>query len=147
MKMNKSFRDVLRFISEQDARTMLAHSTLVRLECESLVIAEGHQQRALHVVVSGILRVEKEYLGTPVPIAELIEGDIFGEMSLVGDTTASASVVTETAAQLRVIDGHALATLFAQDPEFGARFYRSIADLLATRLRASNLNLLSAAGV
>jgi len=62
-------------------------------------------------------------------------GEFFGEMSFVDGTPTSARVVADEPTRLRVIDTATVDSLTKTDPGFAGRLYRSIAAILAERLR------------
>ena len=74
-----------------------------------------------------------------VPLAVLGAGEFFGEMSFVDGTPTSARVVAEEPTRLRVIDTTTVDNLTKADPGFAGRLYRSIAAILAERLRLASM--------
>ena len=74
-----------------------------------------------------------------IPLATLGAGEFFGEMSFVDGTPTSARVVADEPTRLRIIDTATVDSLTAKDPAFGARLYRSIAAILADRLRLTSM--------
>ena len=75
-------------------------------------------------------------------IATLSAGDVFGEMAFLGDSTATAAVIAKDEVEVDVIWAHDLRQLVAAFPGFGTRFYRSLAVILAQRLRQTSKELL-----
>jgi extracellular factor (EF) 3-hydroxypalmitic acid methyl ester biosynthesis protein len=75
-------------------------------------------------------------------LAILGPGESFGEMSFVDDAPTSARVVAHTAVKLRVIDLGVVDNLSEVDPSFGSRLYRSLAAILAERLRITSTEIL-----
>ncbi|MBU2498216.1 MAG: cyclic nucleotide-binding domain-containing protein [Proteobacteria bacterium] len=61
----------------------------------AVIIEEGSQGDAVYLILQGHAKVKKRTSKGMVTIAELKEGDIFGEMALLGPTkgTRSASVI------------------------------------------------------
>ena len=74
-----------------------------------------------------------------VPLAVLGAGEFFGEMSFVDGTPTSARVVADEPTRLRVIDTATVDNLSKADPAFAGRLYRSIAAILAERLRLASM--------
>jgi CRP-like cAMP-binding protein len=101
-----------------------------------LIIEDGASVSALYVVESGTVIVEKSHLGGGIPLAELAPGALLGEVSFVDGSPASASVRARTEVTLHVIEG--ADELLASNPELAAGFYKSLAVLLAGRLRYGN---------
>jgi CRP-like cAMP-binding protein len=63
-------------------------------------------------------------------------------MAFLGDSTATAAVVAKDEVEVDVIWADDLRELVAVFPGFGIRFYRSLAVLLAQRLRETTEELL-----
>jgi extracellular factor (EF) 3-hydroxypalmitic acid methyl ester biosynthesis protein len=113
-----------------------AQSTERRYATDDVIIKEGSAFSALFVVVDGIVGVEKEHLGGGIPLAELGPGAVIGEVSYIDGSPASASVVARTDVTARAIED--VDGVVSSDPELAAGLYRSLAILLARRLRYGN---------
>jgi CRP-like cAMP-binding protein len=99
--------------------------------------------RAKHVVDNGKVRVERavggaEDLHTNVEIARLGAGANFGEMSFLDGQSVSANVIAVGTVEALCIDGKSIKQAMKEDPSFSGRFYHSIAEILANRLRAKS---------
>jgi len=68
------------------------------------VVREGEEADAAYIVVSGRLQVYTKRSGRHETLAELGEGDVFGETAILASTTRTASVVAATEAKLRVVE-------------------------------------------
>jgi CRP/FNR family transcriptional regulator, cyclic AMP receptor protein len=77
-----------------------------------------------------------------VVIAVLRPGEVCGEMAFLGDSTATAAVVAKDEVQVDAIWADDLRQLISIFPGFGMRFYRSLAIILAQRLRRTSKELL-----
>jgi CRP-like cAMP-binding protein len=111
------------------------------------ILLEGGLHRALMVVRSGAVRVERAEQGQGITLAQLGAGEIFGEMGFVENAPASASVIAETDGMVDVIDAAALQSVMASEPGFAVRFYHSLAVTLTTRLRQTSRRLAQAGAV
>lgn len=93
------------------------------VEAGSDVIREGEPGVGLFVVLSGELEVVTSRAGAaPVILARLGPGDIFGEMSLVTQQPASATVRARTRAMLLFLSRTYVERLAAAIPEVSAYF-------------------------
>jgi CRP-like cAMP-binding protein len=101
-----------------------------------VIVEDGAPVSALYVVDSGTVSVQKMHLGIGISLAELGPGALLGEVSFLDGSPASASVVARTDAIVRVIEG--VDELIASNPALAAGVYRSLAVLLAGRLRYGN---------
>lgn len=109
---------------------------------ETVVLQEGERARGLFIVQTGRVRVEKAHMGVPVPVAELGEGELFGEMSFVESSAASATVVAETDCRIGELSVGHVSRLLARNPEMSARLYHSLALLLSRRLRRTTQSVM-----
>lgn len=76
-----------------------------------------------------------------VPLALLEAGEFFGEMSFIDGAPTSARVIADVPTRLRLIDEATVNALIGKDSGFAGRFYRSIAAILAERLRLTSMHL------
>jgi len=106
---------------------------------DQLVFDQNVPLRAIFLIDDGSVRVERHDRGAMVPLAVLGAGEFFGEMSFVDGTPTSARVVADEPTRLRVIDTATVDNLTKADPAFAARLYRSIAAILAERLRLASM--------
>ena len=105
---------------------------------EELVFDQNVSLRAIFLIKAGAVRVERQDRGAVIPIAVLGAGEFFGEMSFVDGTPTSARVVADEPTRLIVIDPVTVDALSTADPGFAGRLYRSIAAILAERLRLTS---------
>jgi CRP-like cAMP-binding protein len=106
------------------------------------IIKDGARIDHLYVLRSGAASVELEGATSRAVIAMLTAGDVCGEMAFLGDSTATAAVVAKDEVRVDAIWAHDLRQLIDTFPGFGTRFYRSIAVILAQRLRQTSKELL-----
>ena len=99
--------------------------------------------RAIFMIDRGSLRVERMDNGAAIPLTIMHEGELFGEMSFVDGQPTSARVVAAEPAEVRIIDRDLVTQMSAQQAGFEARLYRSIAAILAQRLRLREMHLYS----
>jgi CRP-like cAMP-binding protein len=83
------------------------------------------------MIKSGIASVERD----GCRLASFHAGSVCGEMTLLEDSPASASVVAQEAVTVDAIEVGAMREIFLAFPHLGSRFYRSIALTLSSRLR------------
>lgn len=115
-------------------------SELSRFDFEpgQFVIREGDLSRDMYVVLSGALTVYKfDEDGDLIPIAELGEGDCFGEMAVLDVMPRSASVRAERRTTvLRISSADLHDQLFVPHPKDHALLMMNLAKELSRRLRA-----------
>lgn len=117
----------------------------VSLEPDAIVFRAGEESRDFFLVISGSLSVE---LSTPVyaiNIQTLTAGDAFGWSALLRDSTHFQVRAREKSLVL-CLDGERLLEACRQDPCLGAEIYRRLAEVVAHRLRATEVRLLEFCG-
>ena len=107
------------------------------------LIREGQAGESLYIIRSGRVMVEKT-VGDRT--AELGDGAVFGEMSLIDNFPTSASVTTLAPCSLLLIGRLDLNVLLTWDTVLGAKMWRSFTEMLCRRLRASNEDMLARYG-
>jgi CRP-like cAMP-binding protein len=133
----------LPFLDPGEESALLAASPVKSFDGEQVIFEQNLPLRAIFVIDSGSVRVEREDRGAMVPLAVLGAGEFFGEMSFVDGTPTSARVVADEPTELRIIDTGIVDNLTQVDPTFAGRLYRSIAAILAERLRLMSMRAYS----
>ena len=132
----------LRFLTEAD-RALLSSAAQLRIYAAGdVIVREGERHGELSLIRAGFVRVTREREGRQITIAQLGPGALFGEMSLLENQGASASVVAGEAVEVAVVGEPQLRGLMGSDPGFTARFYHSLGVELAGRLRATSQRVL-----
>ncbi len=99
-----------------------------------VIVAEGGLGDAMYLVLTGQVRVSKN----DQPLATLVSGEFFGEMSLVEPAPRSATVAAlETSFLFRLPSG-ALHNLLEEDPAAFNAVLVQIVKTLSERLRRAN---------
>ena len=129
----------LPFLDPAEESALLAAAPVKSFARDQLVFDQNVSLRAIFLIDDGSVRVERHDRGAMVPLAVLGAGEFFGEMSFVDGTPTSARVVAEEPTRLRVIDTTTVDNLSKADPAFAGRLYRSIAAILAERLRLASM--------
>lgn len=133
----------LPFLDPGEESALLAASPVRSFGGEQVIFEQNVPLRAIFVIDSGSVRIEREDRGAMVPLAVLGAGEFFGEMSFVDGTPTSARVVADEPTELRIIDTGIVDNLTQVDPSFAGRLYRSIAAILAERLRLMSMRAYS----
>ena len=137
---------IFSYLSEQEERALLEKGGVSRFTPGAVIVREGDHHNAIYVIRLGHVRVEKNSAGFPLELARLGPGEIFGEMSFIDGSPASADIVANEYVETYVVDGLILDPLLKKYPSIYGRLFRSLAGILARRLRetASLVNLLDA---
>ena len=109
-----------------------------RFEPGDVILQEGKANRALHIVRSGRIRVTQRVGDHDVPLCDLLEGQTFGELSIIEDGVASASLHAVTETEVLSISMGDMAAFLRERPSAAAKFWREIAVDLRRRLIQTN---------
>jgi CRP-like cAMP-binding protein len=102
------------------------------------ILEEGNANRALHILKSGRIRVTRHVQDKEVSLCDLIEGQTFGELSIIEDGVASASLRAVTDSEIFSMPMQDLATYLRNHPAAASKFWRAIAVDLRRRLLQTN---------
>jgi CRP/FNR family cyclic AMP-dependent transcriptional regulator len=103
-----------------------------------VILGEGKANRALHVLKRGRIRVTQRVENKEVALCDLIAGQTFGELSIIEDGVASATLQAVTDAEVLSIAMHDLARFLQNHPAAAAKFWRAVAVDLRRRLLQTN---------
>ena len=111
-----------------------------RFEPGSPIFEEGSRDSAFFVLIEGKVRISKA--GTT--LAELNPGGHFGEMAMVDKAPRSATATAIDTAKVLIIQRQQFYELMRRDPVMAVKLMWSFIQVLNTRLRMTNKELLSA---
>ena len=124
---------------ESDELQALRDSVVVTTYASGdVILEEGNANRALHILRSGRVRVTRRVADGEVPLCDLTEGETFGELSIIEDGVASASLRALTDAEVLSIPMQPLADFLRDHPAAAGKFWRAIAVDLRRRLIHTN---------
>ncbi|HEV7767723.1 MAG TPA: cyclic nucleotide-binding domain-containing protein [Thermoanaerobaculia bacterium] len=121
---------------ELDHLRALLHRT--RFAPGDVILEEGNANRALHIVRSGRIRVSRKVQEREVSLCDLETGQTFGELSIIEDGVASASLKAVTETEVLSVSMNDLAEFLRNRPTAAAKFWREIAIDLRRRLLQTN---------
>ena len=120
------------FLTDRDWRTLLDQSQFGSYQDGDVILEKGSLRRAIFVIEKGTVRVERNP-GTV--LARRGQGAVFGEVSFLDNSGASASVVADGDVDVSVIEESNLNQILSATPALATRFYQTLAVTLARRLR------------
>jgi CRP/FNR family transcriptional regulator, cyclic AMP receptor protein len=109
-----------------------------RFQPGDVILQEGNANRALHIVRSGRIRVTRQVQDREVSLCDLVAGQTFGELSIIEDGVASASLKAVGETEVLSISMNDLAEFLRARPAAAAKFWREIAIDLRRRLLQTN---------
>jgi CRP/FNR family transcriptional regulator, cyclic AMP receptor protein len=110
------------------------NSFVVSFSAGGEILGPGKISNVMYIIQKGVVAVQIE----GATVAQLTEGNIFGEMGIVDPRPHTASIFAVTDVELFVVDEAQFLTLIAKTPMFALRVMR----VLASRLRSMNSRLL-----
>lgn len=102
------------------------------------ILDEGNANRALHILKSGRIRVTRTVHGREVALCDLSAGQTFGELSIIEDGVASASLKAVSDAEVLSVSIGDLAQFFRESPGSAGKFWRAVSVELRRRLLQTN---------
>jgi len=129
----------------------LAKAKRLRYEPGEEIIKQGIPGKAIYIIRRGTAAVEVTNLEGKVEIAVLGPEEICGDIAfllkdeILRDKT-SASVLAKGKVEADLVEAEELGKLFDSFPTVGARFYHSLAVVLARRLRETSRTLAKTTG-
>ena len=135
------YREVPLFdsLSESEIDEVLDISRLLRVETNTRLVVEGQSGTGMYVVVEGRCEVTTaQASGTETFIANLVRGDIIGELNLIDAAPHSATVTTLEPTTLFHINADAFATLRHANSQAAYKILRAVAPIVCERLRLIN---------
>lgn len=111
-------------------------------KCQEVVFWQNEPGVGMYIVQSGEVGIFVDY-GNPEQkqLATLGQGDFFGEMALLEDDNRSATAVALSECRLIGIFHPDLFDLFERKPELGIKVLATLGNMLAQRLRKTNLEM------
>ena len=118
----------------EDLRDLLKISSKASWQPSEQVFNEGSDGRDMYIICSGKVRIWRKNGGRKVNLANLSEGESFGEMGLVrGAGRSAGAIALEETVALRIHYEK-----LNQSPSAASLLYRNIAQALAERLNIAN---------
>ena len=136
--MNSDFdaATVLVYLTDDDRAMFLKAGRQKKYKQNDLILEEGDTNQGIYVLSAGRVRIVRSYVGSPITIATISVGGIFGEMGMVESMPASASVMCDSdTCDVIFVRAQALDSLLQSVPGMAVRFYRSMSTILSQRVR------------
>lgn len=129
---------LLQGLEDRDLEAIRAGSRVVRYGEGALILEEGGPNEAFHIVALGRVRVTRRVEDKEVPLGELAVGQTFGEMSILGDSIATATIRAVPATEILSLSADDLSRILLDTPQAAARFWYAVARDLRDRLVQTN---------
>jgi CRP-like cAMP-binding protein len=137
--------DMFRGLTPQQLESLAKISEEKKYRGGQAVFTERSSGAEVYIIKKGKVCIELGLKGKPntATVQRLSEGQIFGELALVDKRNRSASAVCDSDCEIITIDRDRLDELFEQDGRLGYTVMRNLAQLLAERLRRTDLMLVA----
>lgn len=107
-------------LTEEELLAIVHELRLLTFAAGEVVVSEGEKSEGLFIVVSGSVKVfVRSPTGRNVAVAELPEGQFFGEIASLSGRPRSATVTAAAHTELLVLDAPALQSLTTRHPRIG----------------------------
>lgn len=125
----------------RDELTLIAdQSTCVSFNQGESVFRSGMRAEHLYIIRSGSVMIHRKSEGIDNYIAKYIEGDCFGELEMLQNSTRTADAIAETFTSVLVFPGTGsdFTNVLGSHPEISARILYKFITLVAERIRSTN---------
>lgn len=138
--MIEFLRTVRQFAQMDDVELQAIAEAMTTLEYEpgELIISEGSDNSSVHIIREGGVRVLREVDEKEVPLCDLGKGQTFGELSILGDGTTTATLKAIRKTTIHSLSMKDLDFVLEQSPGAAAKFWLAIARDLRDRLVETN---------
>lgn len=142
-----ALRKTFRCLTDEDIAVLMDLATTKTFDAEELILTLDQPARGIMIVRDGFVTVEKTYPQGQIVLAKRGPGEVIGEMSFVESSGATADVRADGQVTMDIVEKDAIEAILTSDPGFSARYFRSLAIVLAARLkqateRVSELSML-----
>jgi len=123
------------YLLEKDLSLLRRRGLVIKYAPDEVILREKETNRRLFWLLKGSVRIELSSSYGNIVLANIRAGEMFGEMSFLGEEEASATVIANKEVEAIVIDGVIMDEVLELHHDFAARFYHTAAVTLARRLR------------
>lgn len=107
-------------------------------EPKARIIKEGEPGDGMFVIKDGAVKIVKQLTDTEEQVlANLVDGDFFGEIALLDNSPRSASVYAISKVTMLELYRASLLELLDKEPKIGVKVLYNLAKILGERIRAS----------
>lgn len=132
-----------RNIDRSDLRDVIKLFNRRKYSKNEIIIRRGDRGDNFYVVISGNVKVLND---AALPIASLSVGEVFGEMSLLSDETASATVQAGADSEILYIENRKFKKILSKYPTLQNYFTRLLAQRLTNANKFRSMDVSSMAG-
>jgi len=121
-------------MTPEQLRVLTSHMEEQHFLPGEVIMYEGDFSQELYVLVSGRVRIAKDYSGPHErTLAVLTQGDFLGDMAIFENAPRSATAVTEEEAELLVLSPEKFKQTIYQKPDMAFEIFRELSARLRRR--------------
>ena len=131
---------IFKELSLQEFRLFVSFCRTMQCKSGQVILKEGQHGTAFFIVKSGVVSINIGKAGTLKSVADLGEGEHFGEISLVSGIPTTAQVMAKTDCELLVIPGKKFRSFLTSNDAITLKIYKTIIHVMAERLIQANVS-------
>ena len=128
---------LFRFLTREQRQQLARHTRRLRFAAGERIFSQGDLFPGLYVLRNGSATVLRRQGKEERVVGRLGVDEVFGEMSLVDNLPASASIVADVDLEVDQVPLEIVYDLMASQPQAEGGFYLALAQLISRRLRES----------
>lgn len=132
-----SLNYLFRFLTEEQRALLASNTETIRVQAGEAIISQGELFPGLFELKSGTASVKKKAGQEEQVVDSLSVDEVFGEMSLVENLPASASIVADVDLEVQQVSLETVYDLINVHRDAEGGFYLALAQLISHRLRKS----------
>lgn len=134
-------QSIFEFLTKAEEDLLKENFVEMKYQSNETIIDQGVPLRAIYIINSGEVRIERVEDGNVTSIALIEGGEFIGEVSFADGNPTSARAIAVGETKLSILNGGIIDHLSNLNPRFGVNFYRSIALILSRRLRQTSIKV------
>lgn len=128
---------IFRRLEEKEINLLLSQATVLQCDEGERIVQDGNAGNEMYVVLAGVVEVTKSRGDKTYSIGLFGEGEVFGEMAFVSETTRTATVTAIMNAEVLVLTRQFFDKLIALHPTIAAKVLLNLSVILCGRLGRS----------
>lgn len=134
--------DLFEEFNDDELYSLSKMVAITHIPADTIICNEGDQGNEMYILLSGCVDVFKDIGSDSEVLARLGQGEMFGEMSILDDTTRNACVKSVEASSALIFGKESLHLFLNENLNVAYRFFLLLGKCVNRRLRLLNLNFL-----
>lgn len=133
-EFSKLFPKITEHTNSEEVSALIKKLKYVSIDKNKHIIKDNQENDTLYFVIEGSLNCYIEKDGTKVSIGKIFPGEYVGEVSMLDNSNATSSVITETPCIFYSLNKTSFDELGKEHPVISGKILRSISSILTNRL-------------